>query len=218
MLSYFEEALLLMLDDEEGTFLPVRESTFDCIMSSAVLMDLAFLNRIDSDPSQIVVLDRQATGNAVLDTVLDIIASAPETRDTKSWIEHISASHAHYIREQGLSRLVELGILESHEEKFMWVFRSRRYPVIDGKIDREVKLRIIDVLMKDDIPDPRDAALICLVDAAGLLSHILSKRQVDRIAPRLEQIRKIDLIGRGLNDTVTEIEQSIMMAIAQASH
>src|SRR3546814_12744687 len=57
MLTFAEEILLLLLDDENGAFVPVNESTRDCALAGAVLMDLAFANRIDTDPSQLVVSD-----------------------------------------------------------------------------------------------------------------------------------------------------------------
>ena len=67
-----------------------------------------------------------------------------------------------------MASLVERGILERREEKFLWVFRARRYPMVDGKVEREAKRRIADVLFSDEIPDPRDVALICLADACEI--------------------------------------------------
>ena len=42
------------------------------------------------------------------------------------------------------------------------VFRTRRYPKVDGKAEREVKLRIMGVLFSDVIPAPRDIVIISL--------------------------------------------------------
>ena len=218
MLTFVEEMLLLMLDDENGAFLPVRESTVEYVMCGAVLMDLAFENRIDTDQDKLFVISTEPTGNPLLDQILSRISGSEESRDTRAWIEMLAVSDATNIREQGLARLVERGILECRDEKFLWVFRSRRYPVIDGKAEREAKLRIMDVLFSDAIPDPRDAALICLVDVCDIFGDILSARELERIAPRIQLIRKMDLIGREISGAVAEIENSIMMAMAQAPH
>ena len=112
--------------------------------------------------------------------------------------------------------MIERGILESQDKKFLWVFRSRRYPTIDGRVEREVKLRIEDVLLSDDIPDPRDVALICLVDACGFLGDIFAARELERSGPRIEQLRKMDLIGREVGSVIAEIEQAVMTAMALA--
>ena len=41
-----------------------------------------------------------------------------------------------------------------------------------------------DVLLSDDMPDPRDVALICLVDACDILGDIFSEREMERVRPR----------------------------------
>ena len=218
MFTFVEEMLLLMLDDENGAFLPIRESTVEYVMCGAVLMDLAFANRVDTDQDKLFVISSERTGNPILDQTLSRISGSDESRNVRTWIEMLAASSSGAIREQGLARLVERGILECRDEKFLWVFRSRRYPVIDGKAEREVKLRIMDVLFSEAIPDPRDVALICLVDVCDIFGDILSTRELERITPRIEMIRKMDLIGREISGAVSEIENSIMMAMAQAPH
>ena len=79
------------------------------------------------------------------------------------------------IREGALRRLVDKGILAREEGRFLWVFRSRRYPALDGKAEQEVKLRIMEVLFSDKIPDPRDVVIICLADACGMFEKLLGR-------------------------------------------
>ena len=222
MLTFPEEILLLLLDDEDGAFVPVGESVIGCALAGAVLMDLAFANRIDTDPERLVVLDRAPTDNATLDRVLARIAEDPRTEagtgDTKGWIETLTAEESPAIRQEALDRLVARGILERQEEKFLWVFRSRRYPTVDGRAEREVKLRLMEVLLSDEIPAPRDIALICLVDACGILRYILADREVESVGPRVEQLRKMDLIGREVAGAITDIEHFIAIAAARFPH
>ena len=222
MLTFPEEILLLLLDDEDGAFVPVGESVIGCALAGAVLMDLAFANRIDTDPERLVVLDRAPTDNATLDRVLARIAEDPRTEagtgDTKGWIETLTAEESPTIRQEALDRLVARGILERQEEKFLWVFRSRRYPTVDGRAEREVKLRLMEVLLSDEIPAPRDVALICLVDACGILRYILADREVESVGPRVEQLRKMDLIGREVAGAITDIEHFIAIAAARFPH
>jgi hypothetical protein len=217
MLTFVDEILLLMLDDEKGSFLPIRESTMGYVLAGAVLMDLAFANRIDTDPNQLMVLDKNPIGHQVHDRILDSIAGSTETRDTKAWIETISRE-ATEIRNQSLSSLIDNGILESQEEKFLWVFRARRYPTIDGRAEREVKLRITGVLLSDETPDPKDVAIICLADGCNILRDVFSDKEINRIRPRIDQIRKLDLIGREVSGAIMEIEQAIMAAMTHAHH
>ena len=48
------------------------------------------------------------------------------------WVEQVSAQ-AVEIRERSLARLVERGILRREDDHFLWVFQTRRYPVINNQ-------------------------------------------------------------------------------------
>ncbi len=127
-------------------------------------------------------------------------------------MEH-TARRADAIREEALSRLVAAGILERQDDRFLWVFRSRRYPVIDGEAEREVKLRIMGVLFSDEIPYPRDVMIICLADACGIFKELLSRRELVNATARIEQVRKLDLIGQAMSQAIHDIEVSVAASV-----
>ena len=204
MLRFVEEIVLLLLRDDDGKFVHVPSWSLDRALAGGVLMDLALENRIDTDPENLVLVDDTPVGDSLLDPVLAEIA-AGEQRDARYWVEH-TAKNAEAIRDEALRRLVDAGILERQEDRFLWVFRSRRYPVIDGKAEREVKLRIMEVLLSDMIPDPRDIVLIVLVDACGIFRELLPKRELDQAAERIDQVRKLDLIGQAMTQTIHDME------------
>ena len=211
MLTFAEEILLLLLDDD-GEFAPIQSERLSCALAGAVLMDLAFALRIDTDPEELVVIDPTPTGNPMLDPSLTRLVGHEQRSHTRTWIKLLSVEDATAIREQALQSLVARGILEQRERKFPWVFRSRRYPTIDGKAEREVKLRISDVLTSDAIPDPRDVALIGLVAACDLLVHIFSHRKVSQYRRRIRQLRKMDLIGREVAAAIIDVRHRDMRA------
>ena len=64
------------------------------------------------------------------------------------------------------------------------------------------------VLFSDEIPHPRDVVIICLADACGILRGLLSKRELDQASDRIEQVRKLDLIGRTMSQATRDIETS----------
>ena len=204
MLRFAEEIVLLSLRDDDGKFVPVPVMSMQHAMAAAVLMDLALENRIDTDPENLILVDSTPVGDSLLDPTLEKIA-AGDQRDARYWVEQ-TAREADTIRDEALARLVERGILEQHEERFLWVFRSRRYPVIDGTEEREVKLRILGVLLSDEIPDPRDIVIICLADACGILRQLLPKRELESVRDRIEQVRKLDLIGQAMSQAIHDIE------------
>ena len=76
-LTFLEELLLLCLDDETGLLRPAFAPWLDTAGAGALLMDLALKNRIDTDPKRLVVVDRTATGEPLLDEALAIVAELP---------------------------------------------------------------------------------------------------------------------------------------------
>ena len=211
MLTFVEEIILLLLRDDDGKFVPVSRLAMDRAIAGAVLMELAMENRIDTDLESLILVDPTPVGDDLVDPTLAAIG-AGEKHDSRYWIEH-TAQQANNIRDGALARLVERGILEQHDDRFLWVFRSRRYPVVDGKAEREVKLRIMGVLLSDEIPDPRDVVIICLADVCGLFRQMLSKRELDLASARIEQVRKLDLIGQAVSQAIHDIEISIASAM-----
>ena len=175
-------------------------------------MDLELENRIDTDLEKLILVDPTPVGDNLLDPTLAEIADARESHDARYWVER-AAGRADEIREDALARLVEKEILTQREDRFLWAFRSRRYPVIDGKAEREVKLRIMGVLFSDDLPDPRDFVIICLAQACGIFKSMLSPRELDSVAARIEQMRRMDLIGQAVSNAIWDIESSLAMAV-----
>ena len=211
MLRFVEEITLLLLHDDDGRFARVPSWSLSYALAGGVLMDLAMDNRIDTDLEHLILVDATPTGDSLLDPTLAEIA-AGEKHDARYWVEQ-TAERSDVIQEEVLSRLIALGILERQEDRFLWVFRSRRYPMIDGQAEREVKLRIMGVLFSDDIPDPRDVVIICLADACGIFKELLSKRELEQAAPRIEQVRKLDLIGQAMTQAIQDIELSVAASV-----
>jgi hypothetical protein len=203
-----EEILLLMLDDQSGRLQERAAPSGDYAVAGAILAELALAGRIDTDPGRLYVTDPTPTGDALQDRALAQIVAAKETGDSRHWIETLSADADEY-RDALFERLVAKGILKRVEGRFLWVFPERRYPVISDKEEREVKARILGVLFKDEIPDPRDSLLIGLCRAAGLFSLILTPSELDRVQPRIDAVADLEELNRSLADAIREIYAQI---------
>ena len=216
MLRFAEEIMLLLLDDKGGKFADLPAPSVECALAGAVLMDLALKGRIDTDPERLFVVDPTPLKDHLLDPTLARIVQATETHDARHWIEQTIA-YAGDIRDRSLARLVERGILRREDDRFLWVFQTRRYPVFDDQPVQEVKLRIMGVLFSDEIPDARDIVIISLSDACGIFRGLLSSRELRGAAPRIEQVGKMDLIGREVSKAVRHIESSLAIAMGAIS-
>ena len=217
MLRFAEEVMLLLLDDEGERFLRVPDWSLRYALGGAVLMDLAMEDRIDTDLKQLMLVDSTPLEDDILDPTLAEIAQdtamhGSDAHDSRFWVER-AAARSDEIREAAIERLIGRGILERREDRFLWVFRSRRYPVVDGSAEREVKLRIMELLFSDMIPTPRDVVIICLADACGIFAELLSRRELQHVTPRIRDLRQLDLIGQAVTAAVWDIEVSLAQVI-----
>ena len=211
MLTLAEDIILLLLDDDSGKLASIDLMTLNYAMAGAVLMDLALRNKIDTDLESLIVADSTPTGLQMLDTYLDKISGENKENNTRYWLTELS-NYGEDIVDSALNMLVEKKILKTEEKKILWVIGTRVYPMVDDKEEKEVKRRIVDLLMSDEIPTPQDVVLVSLIDTCSLFSTILSEKEVQRLSTRIEQIRKLDLIGQ----EVTKVLERLRSDIAEA--
>lgn len=208
-----EEFLLLSHDEHSGRMLYASQPITQIALVGAVLMDLALHDRIDTDLQKLMLVDETPTGEPALDHVLSKIAGEKDKdRSIRDWIDHLS-TEAEPVRELSLQRLIDRGILREEEGRFLWVFPTRRYPMVDDKEQTEVKLRIAQLLMSDDIPDARDIAILNLADACGLLHEIFSSQELSRLEERIEQLTRMDLIGQAVSSTIDELRAALVTVV-----
>jgi hypothetical protein len=207
----FAEELILLLLDNDGKFAAVPNLSLSFALAGGVLMDLALENRIDTDLEKLVLVDDTPVGDALLDETLAEIA-ADGGRDARFWVEQ-TAARGEVIRERVLASLVAQGVLEVRDVRVLWLFRSQRYLARDVAAKNAVKLRIMEVLFSDEIPDPRDVVTICLADTCGIFKQLLSKRELDQASARIDQVRQLDLIGQAVSGAMRDIELSLAAAL-----
>jgi hypothetical protein len=199
-----EEILLLMLDDETGRVIDRAAPAGDYALVGAVLAELALEERIDTDPPRLRIKNPAPTGDAILDGVLTRIQAEPEPKGSRWWIETL-AQNAEDYRDAYFARLVQHGVLKSEEGRFLWFFSERRYPVISDKEEREVKARLMQVIFEDGPAAPRDALLIGLARAAGLLPLLLAPAELDRAQARIDEVSKHEALNQTVSDAVRDI-------------
>ena len=212
MLTFVEEIVLLALDDKKGKFVELPPLALDQALAGAALLELAFLNRIDTDLTHLTLVSDKPTGDRMLDPILTEIAAAQDKKDAKHWVGVISAD-GQKIREGALVRLVERGVLKREEKKILWVIPGRRYPMIQNQEEEEVRKRIRRVVVEGAIPSPRDVVIISLASACQLLRTVFSDADLLKYSPRIAEVAKMDLIGRAVSKSVAEVQEAVMRAV-----
>ena len=213
-LSLPEELLLLLLDDESGKIDIRQQLALDVALGGAVLMDLALHARVDSDLKNLWVTEKTPTEHAVLDEYLaQIVAETDQQQSITTWV-HRFYDNSHEIRDKSLALLVDQGILVQKDKKYLWVFEDRRYPVVDGRAEREVKLRIMQILFSNDIPSAKDIAIIALCNATGFFEDLLATKELSIVDEKIYQISKMDLVSHAISEVISDFIVMRMQPVA----
>lgn len=209
MLSFAEEIYLLALDDTTGKVYNYSDKiSLKYALVGAILCELSFKGKIDADVEYLIVLDKTPTGNKILDSILSNLPEPEIKMPVSYWLKTL-LHHAHETQSLVLSELVNKGILKIVNEKVFWIFHTKRYHIINNEEVNCLETKIRELVLNDEaIPDPREAVLIGLIHACNLFETILSPREFLRTEKRIENLAKLDMIGREVVDMITEIESS----------
>lgn len=193
MLTVTEDLLLLVLQKYGGRFRAHSAEILRRTLIGSALLDLELTDRIDTDLEHLEVIDPTPTGKAFLDPVLEEIANSEKPRDLWDWLQTLSPTVGDAIRDGAVESLAGQGILERQGTS-----RSPRYRLVGDAGPTDARERIERILFsEDEIPSPQEVALICLADACDLLHALFRRKQIKAALPRLQQIRRMNLVGGG---------------------
>ena len=205
-LSLPDELVLMLLNEESGYFHQVPGWHLNCAVMGAVLAELSLLSRIDTDMDALFLVDSTETGNPILDPILKEIAEESDQRNAQYWIERL-APRAESIIDATLNRLVRLKILEYHEGEFWTLSRTAWQSELsggpaEGTAAQFVRTRIGKAIFNNEIPDPRDVIIICLVNTCDVFRFMFQLEEQDE--ERIHLVCNMDLIGRSIAAAVSE--------------
>ena len=205
ILNCAEELILLSIDDQTNSFYRITNINFNVALIGALLMDLALRKRIDVDLEGIYVLSTEPTGDKFLDAILENLIETEAGNQPAVLVGQLYNSMGH-LKDKLLQDLEEKGIIKVSQCKVLWLFKKRRYPIIDQKEEEEVLSRIRKTVLTDVDPEPRDLALIALLNICNLMDKIFTKEELEQCSERLEQLKKLDLISPAVKRIIGEMQ------------
>ena len=211
MLTIPEEFLLLTLKDEDGGFVDIPLEYLRAGFVGAAIMELGLQGRLDSDLDRVWVVDKTPTGDRSLDPVLERLAAPGFDSHADNLINQL-IELGDTVRSQALARLCDKKILVETEGRLLWFLKTRRYPAIDGKEIREVKLRLLEVLLRNGLPDPRDVCLMSLAETCGIIRQIVPDSELKVAREQIARYAKMELIGQNVSHYIELFERAMAMA------
>lgn len=214
MLTMLEEVVLLAVDESTGGLASTREFGTAYALVGAVFFDLALAGKIDTDTETIHILDRSPTGDAALDRALKAMAENPRISTVRQWIEEMFQRRQD-LEGHALRSLIGQGILRHEKSKLLWFIDVERFPVVNNRPQRHVKLRLSEAILGDTIPDTRDIMLVSIAEACGLLGFVLSQAQLAARRQRVQTLCGLETISRKVTAAIAELDTSARHAMTR---
>jgi hypothetical protein len=195
-----EELLLLAYDDQTGKATGSRIG-LDLGMAAAVMVDLALANRVAYVDGYLKVVDDSPIGDPIADAVL-AKAAADDPHTPAQWLQRLR----HGLRGRVLADLVARGVVRDVDETQMGVIHVHRNPTTDPAFEAEIRKRLAEALISQEMPDERTAALATLLTATRMEPALrLPPEEQEQAHQRLEAIAS----GAGFSGTAN-LEDSIV--------
>ena len=214
MLTMLEEVVLLAVDEQTGRVQTSQGYGTGYALAGAVFFDLALAKKIDTDIDGVLILDSTPTGIAVLDKAMASMAKMPEKRTVRSWIEELK-NLDESLEEAALQMLVDRGVLRHEVSKRLWIIDVERFPVVDDKPQRHVKLRLVEAILGDMIPGTRDIMLVSIAEACGLLGLVLQPHELEARRERIDVLCGLETISRTVKTAIDDLYVHIRSASIQ---
>ncbi|MGW5848674.1 GOLPH3/VPS74 family protein [Streptomyces sp. NPDC055254] len=206
-----EEIMLLSLDDEAGA---VRErQACQWAVAGGIVLDLVLAGRLSVDGGRITVVDTVPTGVGLLDGRLRMIDTwAAGTRrppKVTAWLTKDNRK----VLDATVASLRERGLVGQEQRKVLGIFPVRRFPEVDGSVERELRARLQEVVLRRAEPDDRSAGLIALLHGAKLHRLAFPDRPPREVVPRMREISEGQWVGESVRKAIREM-QAAMTAVA----
>ncbi|MGA4956870.1 GOLPH3/VPS74 family protein [Streptomyces lavendulocolor] len=209
--TFGEEITLLSLDDQSGA---VRErQACQWAVAGGIVLELVLAGRVTVDDGRITVADTAPTGVRLLDDRLGMIdAWAAGKRRPPKVTEWLTKDKGKAL-DAALESLAERGLVGREQRTVLGMFPVRRFPETDGTVERALRARLEDVVLRGAEPDDRSAGLVALLHGAKL--HRLAFPDLPRreVAPRMREISEGQWAGASVRKAIREMEAA-MTAVA----
>ena len=213
-----EDLLLLLLDDDSGKL--TGTTYLDTGIGGAVLVELALLGCVE------VVKGSGLWARAkVVPTVSDppsdplLVEAMKLVRSKERTAEDLVSRLGKKRRDVLLDRLRERGILEETEDRVLGLIPRRRWPMVDGAREADVRRRLGDVLIRGASPDERTAALVSVLSALDLAHKVVDREGLPgrEVKKRAKEVAEGDWAAKAVRDSIAAAQAAVTAAVVAST-
>lgn len=203
MLSIAEQLLLITLDDATGEPAPLPMGVLDVSLAGALLMDLVFSAKLRTASKALYLELLSPLEDSLLKEVFAILKEdGVNPYPVEGALRKLSSPHWDWSSKLA-DRLVKKHILEAHEETHLWIFKTKVYPMVDGKEEHICRQRVRNLLLEEPpVTEAQDLILLSLLARSSLLDQILSQEELVQAKPKVAAILHQN---QGFDETIQAI-------------
>lgn len=210
MLNLAEELFLLALNDEKGT-LHGAASYLPYGLAGALLAELALAGKIGLDKDRkLIILDATSSGDELLDDAMTYIAASKKPRKLTVWVNTLNNKK---YRRRVATRLVQKGILQRQEKKYIWVIPYVAYPQQDASAKYWIKQHMRAMILAAEKPEPRGVILLSLVQACQMSGLVFTRDERKMASRGIKALVKGEIFGEAVAQVIEEIEAATAAAV-----
>nr|WP_274389149.1 GPP34 family phosphoprotein [Streptomyces taklimakanensis] len=206
-----EEIMLLSLDDESGATQDWSSTGWG--VAGGILLDLVMAGRVAVDDGRLTVVDRTPTGVPLLDGRLERIADwlgDGGRKKTSGWLTKDQPKAV----ADAVDSLCERGLVAERRHRVLGLFPVRRYPEADGSVEREVRERLVSVVVDGAEPDDRTCGLVALLHATRLYRQAFPDLPRKRVEPRMAEIAEGNWAGESVRGAIRDVQTAVVVIMA----
>ncbi len=212
-LFLYEEVMLLVLRDEEGTI--ASGTMYQYAIGAAILAELLLSERLAVEQTGkkklVNLVSSMPLGDPLIDECLEKINRAKRRSVLQTWVSRFSG--VKNLKHRVAQQLCDRGILKASEDKILLIFTRKIYPEINPGPERELMERLRLAIFTDvgDISS-RTVVLVSLANSTGLLRVVFDKKKLKNRKARIKQIVNGEITGKAATEAIQAMQAAVMVA------
>ncbi len=212
-LFLYEEVMLLVLRDEEGTI--ASGTMYQYAIGAAILAELLLSERLAVEQTGkkklVNLVSSMPLGDPLIDECLEKINRAKRRSVLQTWVSRFSG--VKNLKHRVAQQLCDRGILKASEDKILLIFTRKIYPEINPGPERELMERLRLAIFTDvgDISS-RTVVLVSLANSTGLLKVVFDKKKLKNRKARIKQIVNGEITGKAATEAIQAMQAAVMVA------
>jgi len=207
-LGLSEKLVLLATDEESGATVSNAGMALHSCIGGAVLFEMIHAKLLKLENGKITEWPRESTGFELYDIAMHQMRRLKIEKSIKYWIQRFGQAGGK-MHECILQSLVDNGILEHHEKRYLWIIKVQRYPELESGTELSIREHLGQLLTDKVDASESDLVLLGLVKACKLVPVIFGKD----ISKDLEKQIDVMIEGEGISKETAKVIQEITAAL-----